>query len=1138
MQDIIFILSRCKDWGDLMNSRTLVNINKNLKDLTFVLANRNYDKLGVLNNVDLNTFVYSRSTGGHEISFDIYKTLNGINEILWDTVTDLKLLWVKELDVYFEIYVTTEDSSSIKKTVTGTSLCEAELSQVKLYNIEINTEDDISRDNYEITTFYNMDNPNASLLNRILSKAANYKIKHVDASLSKIQRCFSVDNESIYDFLVGDCAEQFHCIFCFDSRDRSISVYDLYAVCQNNDCGYSSDIADFTHAGETGNITYTCPKCHGTDIRHYGEDTGIFIDKENLTDSVHFTTDTDSVKNCFKLIAGDDIITSTARLLNMNGTDYIYCITDEQKEDMPVELVKKINQYDLLYDSYREEYQKLIDDIYESSSKIYYYRHTMMPSKEHVTVNSSTEASKLTEHNLSPLGLANCSSSTSRSAVESALKNYAKVYVKTGYVKIEINESSYTYKGTDSDGSHFGYWTGNFKVTNYSDKDDVVYSDIITVKVHDNYENFISQKIKKTIAADDEDGSVFDVLGINNLDIFKNSLTRYGLNRLKSFYDAIQSALDCLVQLNQAAQDSKMYSSLYLPFYNKLLACQNEINKRQTVIDEWENKYNSAVLKQQEIQNQLNFKDYIGEELYRLFCSYRREDVYQNENYISDGLEDQQIIERAEEFLETAQKELVKSATRQHSISSTLHDLLLIPEFEPLLDKFEIGNWLRVRADSCIYKLRLIKYEISFSDINTISVDFSDVTKIRDSVTDTESILNAAQSMASSYSYISKQAEKGNNADCSIDDWVEHGLNSALVHIKNNDREEISYGKHGLLAREYDDISGDYSDEQLRFTHNILAFTEDNWKTVSLGLGKHEYTYYNGNGFTTSTGYGISAKFCQAAYIYGSQIIGGDIYSQNYSPTTGTHINLNDGTFSFAGGGLTYNGTTLSGKNLSVSASTITGTYISGGTISGNTISGNTISGGTISGTDIYSSNLYSGYISGGTITGTYIKGSTFETISNEEGSPTLKIKDAIISASYDDGTSSYCITPNSINLGNNAIVVSGFTRKLIDVYKLLHAGAITQAQAIVMLEAQKLLSKKVKIMGENFVVKEDEIDLGTSVYANEDIYIKKKLYINGIKFDEYEKQIDKNSTDIAGLKDAISSLRSTVSSIKSCNCS
>ncbi len=59
-----------------------------------------------------------------------------------------------------------------------------------------------------------------------------------------------------------------------------------------------------------------------------------------------------------------------------------------------------------------------------------------------------------------------------------------------------------------------------------------------------------------------------------------------------------------------------------------------------------------------------------------------------------------------------------------------------------------------------------------------------------------------------------------------------------------------------------------------------------------------------------------------------------------------------------------------------------------------------------------------------------------------------------------------------------------------------------------------------------------------SGIYVKDDIYIKNKLYINGIDFKEYENQIDKNSTDIAGLKDAISSLRSTVSSIKSCNCS
>ena len=54
---------------------------------------------------------------------------------------------------------------------------------------------------------------------------------------------------------------------------------------------------------------------------------------------------------------------------------------------------------------------------------------------------------------------------------------------------------------------------------------------------------------------------------------------------------------------------------------------------------------------------------------------------YTNDNYISDGLEDQEVIDRAKEFLEVAKKELVKSSTMQHSISTNLYNLLLIPAF-------------------------------------------------------------------------------------------------------------------------------------------------------------------------------------------------------------------------------------------------------------------------------------------------------------------------------------------------------------------------------------------------------------------------------------------------------------------------
>ena len=179
---------------------------------------------------------------------------------------------------------------------------------------------------------------------------------------------------------------------------------------------------------------------------------------------------------------------------------------------------------------------------------------------------------------------------------------------------------------------------------------------------------------------------------------------------------------------------------------------------------------------------------------------------------------------------------------------------MLIPEFKSILDSFEVGNWIRVRVDGDIYKLRLIEYTISFSDTNTIAVEFSDVTKIRDSVSDIQSILKDSQSMASSYSYISKQADAGHKASVNMDKIVEDGLNSTLVRVKNNDREEITYDRHGILCREYDDISDSYSDEQLLITHNILAFTDDNWQTSSLGLGKHEFIRYDGNKFVKDVG--------------------------------------------------------------------------------------------------------------------------------------------------------------------------------------------------------------------------------------------------------------------------------------------
>lgn len=844
-------------------SANVLKFDKNniVEDFTFILSTKNYKHIGKLNNIKRDTVnCVGNLNSFNEISFEVYQVLDGETEEHWDEIVDLKSVFVPELNEYFEIKVTYNDNINAVKKIVGTSLCEAELGQTNIYSTEINTEADIGRDNYVETKFYDENNPKASLLHRVLSFAPHYKIKYVDPSLCDIQRSFSIDGTPIYDFLTGECAEQFDCLFTFNSKDRSISVYDLYSTCI--ECGYRGAFNDI------------CPECGSEHITYFGEDTCIFVNKENLTSDVQFETDIDQMKNCFKLTAGDDIMTTAIIEQNPNGTAYIYTVPIEQRKDMSEEFLQRFDTYNELYDSYTDEYQQLSESIYELGNQIDYYTHTMMPEpidddEEETTISvSEKEAKKLTAEKLSPVGLPKLSSSTSVNTVNDAIKNYAKVFVNTSLVKVEVEEGSFAYKGM-SDGWNYGEWKGKLKVTCWSNKEDIVITEQMTITAHDNYGDYCQQSALKEITQVTDEDSVFDVLGIEDLNAFKSALELYCLNRLTSFRDAIDAAMSSLQGLQQSTEDAEWYEELYLPYYDKLMACVDEIEKREATINALTLQLEPLYNRKYEIQKELNFENYLGEELFLEFCSYKREQEYNNSNYISDGLSESEIMAKAREFWDAASKELYKSANRQCRISASLHNLLVMPEFKELVKKFALGNFIRVQVDKDIYRLRLISYTINFSDLSKIEVEFSDMTKTANGLSDVQSILSSAQSMAKSYDTVSKQAEKGQVANSTFDQMYREGLNSALINITNNTNQEVTMDNNGLIAKSYDDISGEYSPEQLRITHNLLVFTDSNWRSCRAALGKHNYYKFVDDKIGQYTAYGLCNEKALSSIIEG-----------------------------------------------------------------------------------------------------------------------------------------------------------------------------------------------------------------------------------------------------------------------------
>jgi hypothetical protein len=110
----------------------------NPENPTLILAYRDGRKIGEI--VADGIVVKDSMMNASEMSFKVRKFINNEKNILWDKIVDFKLLWYKESDLWFEIYVEIDESNETIKNVSCVQLGQAELSQIKLYNVEINTE--------------------------------------------------------------------------------------------------------------------------------------------------------------------------------------------------------------------------------------------------------------------------------------------------------------------------------------------------------------------------------------------------------------------------------------------------------------------------------------------------------------------------------------------------------------------------------------------------------------------------------------------------------------------------------------------------------------------------------------------------------------------------------------------------------------------------------------------------------------------------------------------------------------------------------------------------------------------------------------------------------------------------------------
>lgn len=982
-------------------AKVLFNTQNIIETPTLLLQHKNFETIGNGGITNVSGYTYKNNfNDANEISFKVHKFNNGIKHPLWDQLVDFKLIYIPELKERFEIAVTVneEDPDDLSKSITGTALCESELSNINLHGVQINTETDMTNDLYDEnfpTVLYrdpddydSEDNlkiwakskydylkdktaypttasvvakkkyilAHASLLHRVLEKAPHYSIAHVDSTLRELSTVheFTFDGTDTLSALKNDIAEAYHCLFSFNSEQRTISVYDLYSTC--TECNYRGDFID------------TCPECGSNKVvNKYGEDTNVLINSANLTKSITLESNQDSLKNCFYVTGADDLMNATIRNINPNGSQYIYYFSDDVLSDMPDNLKNKLKSYDTLYNEIQTTrkmaldstkvtnynnvvtsvtkkfanvsdddkdkvtfnklanplvgYSSLIAARYDATDLYYYINDSMMPV---IDIDGLGVQDSLTsiKNGISALGGVAVTkvSSISSSVVRNTLEKLCQVFCSTAYYDISVETKSLSDYDSSTKTKTYSCTVTITSLTQQDENEEYLTGSVdITCTVLENNEKYIEQKIKRMTAESkklkDKQITSFDLSDTD----FKKELTYYALTELTNMYTEFQACQDIVtngftedsvdVQYNNSElkkKYQKFYANRLTWINNEIKTRTSELNSVKAIFDPVKSTGILQTLKQS-IQKELDLQKYLGTDLWNLFYSYRREDDYNNSNYSSTGLNNTELIKRATELFKAAQRELYTAGNLQYSINTTMGNLLALPEFKPVVDKFEVGNFIKVGIDEKVYSLRLLSYQVDYDNLSEIPVEFSTVEKIYSGYSDVPSVLQSAKSMSTSYSSVKDQVDKSKGTTKTVSDWTNNGLLGDNISFSNSKEQTVTLTKNGLLARSWDDVYNEFSLKQLKIVNNGLYLTKDGWETIETGVGRFTYTDINGN---LVEDYGIIAKTVVGNLIIGKEL---QIYNEDKS------IVIDENGLTIDGGYLKIKGTEVGSDGKTIS---------------------------------------------------------------------------------------------------------------------------------------------------------------------------------------------------------------------------
>ena len=302
------------------------------------------------------------------------------------------------------------------------------------------------------------------------------------------------------------------------------------------------------------------------------------------------------------------------------------------------------------------------------------------------------------------------------------------------------------------------------------------------------------------------------------------------------------------------------------------------------------------------IRDKTEISNFFTEDQWIRLSPFIREDEFNDSNFLLTGYEsEEERISICEELMEAANKELNTLCQPSLEFSMTMANILALPEFEPLIDQFQLGNFIRVHIrDGYVKRSRLLEVDLNFDDLSDFNCTFGNLITAKSEIDKHAELLSMAVSAGKQVATAASDWQRAVDKSNKLEEAIASGLQNASLQVGRASNQAISWDKNGFYCRKFADGSTDqYEDEQIAIINNKIVFTNDGWKTSKAALGEFQVDI-NGDG-EAETMYGLLADAVVSGYIKGSTIEGGSLKIGGQAGDKGTFIVNDDGSVQILG---------------------------------------------------------------------------------------------------------------------------------------------------------------------------------------------------------------------------------------------